>query len=265
MNNFTNREFLSTGPVKLKIAVNVKDSESKLLSSQESETTILPTRTVVWNLKDPDQNLVDRKYILASLAAWTNVDSSEVHEIARACRGAPGSQTSRDVNEWMGRCYSNLFGEDQPIRVVGESPSLLSPSDRENVWPPEHVLSIQEANPLEAILILAAMGRSVDEEFSNRLGMLAVSDRDTGKETLLLIWRGKNTDWQALDATLISTKSYAENLQAGTATLDAVIAANPALFDENVHGDGVYLDKDNGLIAVDYRQASSRYQIGGLP
>ena len=262
---FTRADFLQAGPVKLKIGVSVKDSESKLLGSQESETTILPTHTVVWDLKDPDQNPVDRKYILASLAAWTNVDSREIHEIARECRGASGSQSSRDVNRWMERCYVQLFGQDGPIKVLGESPSLLNPNERENIWPPDRVLSSREATPLEAILILAAMGRSVDEEFSNRLGMLAISEQGTGEEKLYLLWRGKGTNWQAIDADLIAGQGFAQNLQIGTTALDTVITNHPAVLDNITQGDGVHLDEENRLIAVDYRQASSRFQIGGLP
>lgn len=246
----------------LEINLVARDEYEDQIQMQETRTIeILARPFLIWDLRDPEGNRVPAEFTLASLAAWTKVPSTDLLALERQCRGPQ----ARDPQIWVPRCYATLF--DNKVSVIKDTwpvRMLFLRDGKQSILPADDVLENGEANPLEAGLALGAMGRVGLPDLRTNIGVIAVRN-DGSEPTLYFVWSKDHGPWSGVALNKIGTLSYAQNYADAQTFIEELFSANPKISADLQSSDGIYIDDDGGVVAINFRLAAEHYNIAGLP
>jgi hypothetical protein len=258
-------DHLRAEDARLEINVLARD-DHRVLRRDTHTIMILRRPMVVWDLRDAEDERVPVEFTLASLAAWTQVPSTELQALADQCRGNSASMTARNPDLWVPTCYEALFPER--LAVSTESRSALALLERmgwQRILPADDILAAGVANPLEAGLALGAIGRMGLEDPRTNLGMIAVREDDDASAVLYFVWSRDQGPWSGVTLAEVAASGYATNKARADSAIQALLSRQPAIASALETADGIYVDQERRVVGINFRRAAEYYRIAGLP
>jgi hypothetical protein len=261
-------------PVPINVKWKVFDDTKKKLGSDTEKITVLDKNIIKWDLNMPHKP-VSKKYLLASLAAWTMNPHPNLKEMSKEIKKGVSKRTGFAKN-WFAHCYLKFFqastSHNPLVNIISISAFPLV--GEQQVRLPLDILSdIQEeggggsyVNPLEACLFLAALTKVHDrKEFRNvRLVLFFLEHKDAVQKTEFLLSWFDFKKWNAISMNHVD-KPFDENKQNASRLLNEMLDKKPQIV-QDLDSSGVfYKGKDTDLIALDFNKAASYFYIRGLP
>lgn len=256
----------------LRIVWRAKTQDQKPLNSDTLEITLLPKNTVYWDLQAWDlqgagQKPVSPDLLVASLAAWILTPDAAVEHRAREILRGLGQEPNDAARgrRWMERAYESLFSGPDAVKVR-PAPEAFPSRPREVVRTPAQVMARRQATSLEAVLVLAALRRSLGSDLRTQLRLLALpaSEQAPAAKLFLLAWSVDGREWEAIQTNGAGTLPFRDNLAGATARVRETFAARPEV-GEALGKRGVFVDEKFRLVALSFWQAKKHYNIRPLP
>ncbi len=256
-------------PIPIKVKWKVFDDTQKKLRSDTKKITVLAKNIIKWDLNMP-HGPVPKKYLLASLTAWTMNPHPDVKDMSKEIKHGL-TKGSEFVRKWFGRCYSKFFPTQRPLEPQG--PFL--DGEQRLMLPSEILSQIQEdegkigahVDPLEACLFLATLTRVHEKrEFRNvRLALFVLENKDAEQKADFLLSWSVSEKWYAISMNDVDNKSFDDNKKNATRLLNDMLNKQPHIL-KDINTSGVYYNsKNTDIIALDFQKAASHFYIRGLP
>jgi hypothetical protein len=176
------------------------------------------------------------------------------------------------AREWFARCLEQLFASQQ--LTIESTAAVFPPAVSMRIRTPDAVLEERLVRPLEAALLLRALG----SDFFRRRGVKVMLvtlpyDEEENSQPVYLAWtpgRGEAIeDWSALDMRHLNDQPFEANLQEATAHIQRFLTEKPVLArlsDEMGEYGGLFIDDPaEGGVALEFETAVQRSRIRALP
>lgn len=247
---------------KLEIICRILDDHHNTVFQDTTKPIdLLPNNVVDWALTSLDGSPVPQYFLLASLTMWTVTSESSVRQRTDRLRREVGQLVdTSSVNRWFARCYDQVFHNPSGIQVSPDPVPFPAPG-RQTIRTPSQVLEDGQADPLEAALLLGALGR---DTFRNRLWLVLIAapvalDRPAQKN-VLLSWSTDSHAWHALELARANSLSFEENHQLATDHVQKLLAEQPEIMSA-LNRSGVFIGQTHPTIALDFRRADRNFHI----
>lgn len=240
----------------------------KRLESGNSHIQVRSKNKFVWNLRTPESAQVSKDFILASLTAWTLSRNLSLRERSEQLLQSldPSTPPSLFTKNFIERCYNDIFHGAQKVTIT-PSANMLPPADSElSIRTPSQILKRRQADPLEAALLVAALGQKYLKERRGVSLVLFAMPRAAAlpsRQSILLAWHVGFGNWHAIDMTRVNEMAFADNLSWATEQINALLSEQTVL--ESLKDDGVFYRQDRQVVAVDFARAKEKFGIKSLP
>lgn len=230
------------------------------------ELAVLPRGIFAWDWRDPNEEPVDKEFLLASLAVWAFDEQRTVEEVSKRLTTSTDARVNPEdpaawTLEWMGSAYRELFENPSRALTVFAGDSLLRMRE---IKMPEEILEASEGGTggssrvdfVEAALLLAALSHRPFKSYS--LSLISIS-----KQHHFLVWSAVAGQWRAVDLRRTS-QSFEENLEAATRQVAELLQEMPAIegeLSDEGEGDGVHFDAERQIAALNFRKAAEHHRI----
>lgn len=265
-------------PFPLKVHWHVKDDKQNLLDQGSVDIQVLPRNYFVWGLINADGQPVDKEILLASLAAWPQSQQKTVIDTANRVLDAIAEELDASPPEvarsWMAAVHDDLFGGERGIRVLGTAKRFPPLGRSRHIHSPGEVLERGRSDPLEAALLISAVGSKIIWDFGFDLILVIAPDPGRkGRQNVLLAWSESGIqEWSAIRTGVVGREAFEDNLSATTAAFNHLLESNGTVAEglkalDAAYGDCgnvVVLDEKGGVYVLDFLRAKA-CGIGGLP
>jgi len=257
----------------LDVTWEITDEETnKVIASGTKYVGVLSEKYVDWNLKD-HEGKVPVDFLLASLTAWTLDPGEAVRTRAHKDLPESGAQANaaRTCRQWLRRCYEDLFHSPEGIKIQPLTepwPPLGKTEDSlQAIKTPAAILQAKKADPLEAALLMTALGNSVSERIESRFRLFVIPKTGgffTGGKQFILAWSANDSEWHGINLTDPNKISFDDNEKSVSGNLNKFLNTRRdvrAALDEK----GVFVDDKSQILIIDFDRACEKFSIGALP
>jgi hypothetical protein len=238
------------------------------LESGNSHIQVRSKSKFLWSLHTPERTQVSKDFILASLAAWALSRNLSVRERSEQILQSvdPSTTPSLFTKNFIEQCYKEIFHGTQKVTIT-PSANTLPPADSElSIRTPSQILKRRQADPLEAALLVAALGQVyLKEERGVSLVLFALPRPEAGpsRQSIFLAWHVGFHEWHAIDMTRVNEMAFADNLPWATEHIKALLSEHTVL--ASLKDNGVFYGEDRQIVAVDFARAGEKFGIRSLP
>lgn len=248
----------------------------KTLRQDDFTIQVIADKHIYWDLKNPDGQPVDFGFLLASLSSWSELPRTPPQELGKRAADYLGQES--DPDQWLRKCYNDLFRSDTAIKVQPFADPWPLPGEGdlslEKIRSWEMILAEKQADPLEAALLMACLKDAVlkTKNLRFRLVLFALpltAEKCEGEKQFLLAWSAKGKDWSAFDITAPNDLDFDQNVQQASAKLAEVLQIQGATIFPLLDKKGVFYDESKPLpqqtlLALDFSIAPRYFGIAGL-
>jgi hypothetical protein len=259
-------------PIKVRWEILNWDT-NKPLKGDTPTIELVSKKYVYWNLKDPSEKFLPLDFLLASLSAWALNPDEPTRERSKEFLKEidPAIDSCESYRRWLKRCYTDLFFSATRLYVRPYlepwPPTGEGQEGKQIIRSPMEILDTRDPNSLEALLLISAFREVSCRIVDSRLALFALPTRDEGKagvKRFLLSWSIDGKDWFAIDMTNPHTLSFEENETRTTSELKDLLKSSEQIL-LALNKNGVFIDKERKILALEFDKAARSYQIAGLP
>lgn len=248
----------------LEINYRVYDDQHKVIFANNTtrpEIKLLPDDVIDWTLTSLDGSPVPQKFLLASLTLWTVTADPSVKQLADELRRGIGPHVDMSLaTRWFAQSYARVFQDSSQIHVMPASIAFPTPG-RQTIRKPSRVLRDAVADPLEAALLLGALGRIT---FRKRLRLVLiavpVAQDLAGEKNILLSWSVDSLVWHAVSLGQANSLSFKDNERVATSQVVKLLGDESEML-SSLNTTGVFLDKSRPSLALDFLRADQHFHI----
>jgi hypothetical protein len=248
----------------LKITWEIDHLNGSPIKAGTEVVHLLAANVFDWNLATP-KGPVPRDFLLASLATWVvTADLLVANRSSELLKNTPlRGDPSSIAREWLRKAYTQLF-YSRAIHI--SAASRFPAEDQQVIKTPSQVLKDGDGDPLEAVLLLSALGRQTFRKVGSRSVMFAIpgTGNQGVEQTFLLSWfTGPNWAspqvWHALNPGQPG-KSFEENEKQATQQLMQLLGDKPEILDD-LRKEGVSVRR--AALALDFVGADKHFHMTG--
>ena len=246
----------------------VEDKKTKKIDGDVRPIEVLQKRVFLWDLEGPE-GPVDKKFLLASLSAWTQPQQKRVIQLGKSVvQKVDGKlDPERFADQWMEVVVQELFRQQGGLLIDVIKKKFTGLTSVRTIAMGGDIINAREGDALEVALLVGALARQHRlEDRGMRLVMYLLPREDgEGLVDVYLGWGvGKRTT-KAMDVQgLGSGVGLPKNVDSATRRVRDFMERNPDV-PKRLAQNGVFLDLRTGAAALDFRRAREQYHIRGLP
>ncbi|MCX5772501.1 MAG: serine/threonine-protein kinase [Candidatus Hydrogenedentes bacterium] len=249
---------------------SIVDENEAVLASDKAMSRLLPKQVVKWDLQEPGGKAVDKRFILASLTAWTLTPDPSLRTLGSEMLAQmhEAQLPSTSPENWLALCVTRLFQGDSPLVVV-EPACRLPQEPQQTVRTMREVVEQKRATVIEAALLirtLCALDDVSKKLDSPRMALIAYPDTGAGSpgQCFLLAWSTSSGAWRALDMARLGDVPFEQNTASASMRLVQLFDVRKEVL-EAMNKDGLYIRDGESTLALDFAKARQVYEIWGLP
>jgi hypothetical protein len=246
----------------LRVRSRIRDVKDNILYQCTDDIEVIRSNIMDWSLKTPKGKPVDRDFLVASLAAWTLNKEQAIIDLSNRIRSEIDMNDEPDtiINQWFSKCYKDVFHGECGVRVTQILNNFPMPG-RQKIKTPAQVLDELNVDPLEALLLLAAI--SYNNDALIKLGpklVMFVSPGPDRNLSFLLSWTWEYSDWTAIDLSKADATDFESNRDSASKLIESILREKPGLR-SSLRGRGVFIDERDKTLALDFGVAAMHYNI----
>ena len=222
--------------------------------TQPVDIQVAPKNRYYFRLADNTEREVDQNLMLASLAAWTKIDTRS--EPAKTI-----ADNAESLDGFVRNVYEKLLQDRDGLHVTGAVPPF-PPDPYEEIRPASTLWekTPRNANPLETALMIGALAHKRKPLFGDRLVLVWPGSGSGAEDSLFLAWQSDG-GWNGIDLAKVESP-FEENFESARIRVSALLDQTAA---EELSTKGVHLKSNFSLAAIDFVQAAKFFNIEGLP